>query len=148
HRKLVETDVKLPRGMNIFERRWLRQILFCATARESLAAERPLAETAAALAVSTDPTAFERVPHALLVVQSTVDDSQPNDGSDASSVSSSGTQNAPSARLERLKNGLRQRLRDPQVRDRLRVTAAEAFGPAGAGRARFLRRTLEDTLAD
>jgi DEAD/DEAH box helicase/Helicase conserved C-terminal domain len=149
HRRLVADDREMAVDVNGFERSWLRQVHFCAAARKALDTGCSLAEAAAQLAISSDPAPFENVLEALLGTQTLAEaeavGQQDEDGS-AEELEARGRPRG--TRLERLKTGLRERLSDPAIRHRLAANAAEAFGWAGLGRAKFLRRTLEETLAD
>lgn len=150
---LVVNDGGALPGVNFFERSWLRQVFLCASARYSLRTRCSLTEAAAALAASSDPTPFDDVLDALLGVQTSVPSAPPSDADDDADdddvhAPAPGPRVPPSARLERLKNGLRALLRQRPIRESLGLLAVEAFGPPSLRRSGFLRRTLEQTLAD
>jgi hypothetical protein len=146
HRQLMANDTHIPKGVNIFERNWLRQIHFCASARRALGTGTTLLQSSEVLANSGDPTPFEDILDKLLGVQSVI-------AEDATDASSSEEDDAEptgprSGRLERLKDALRQLLLDPLICQRLNANTVEAFGLPSIGRSEFIRQTLETTLAN
>ena len=144
-RRLVHADSTLPTEINSFQRAWLRQIFFLATARRALEKGESLVEAATALDRQRDTSVHETVMDRLLGLQRralAVASSTGDDDDDAPSRPAGRRD-----RLERLRDELRAHLGEPLVRQRLGAAMQTAFG-RGPERAAFLRRTLEATLAD
>jgi hypothetical protein len=148
-RRLVHTDAGLPRDSNGFQRAWLRQVHFLAVAMRALERGVDIATADAELAQANDPAAYDVILNALLGAQTARQIAaqiaiEPADEPNEDAAPAGRPQRS---RLDRLRQELRERLSDGNVRVRLSASLADARA-MGDGWAAFLRATLEATLAE
>ena len=151
-RRLVHVDAELPRECNGFQRAWLRQIHFLAVATRALERGVDLSAADAELAQANDPAAYDVILDALLGTQAAPLTAaqtiiEPVDDADEDTEDAVIVGRPRRSRLDQLRQDLRERLSDGNVRVRLSASLVDAQA-TGNGWAAFLRATLEATLAE
>ncbi|MGN7099680.1 protein DpdJ [Brevundimonas diminuta] len=139
-RRLVAEDLTLPDDCNIHERRWLSEIYLVAVSLRAIARDASLVETANTLEKEGDPTFLENAMDRVLGLQAVIAVPDEGDGSEEPTSRSEG-------RLDRLRASVRNRISHPSTRRSLHAALCTAFDN-GVTWGRFLRRTLDATLAD
>lgn len=144
-RYLLLIDPELPSEMNTLQREWLRQILMSAAISRALQDDTTLG-VAVQTILDDDPVGiFSRALDALFSFQELATELAENaEEEDEDSDSESGQDE----RISRLEESLRASLGLPNVIARLRALASELDCPTPDRYAAWLRRTLQETLAE
>lgn len=145
HRYLVLTDPELPQEINPLQREWLHQILMSAATTRALLDGCSLGQAAQAVLDDDPMQTFSGVLASLFALQEMTVESEENaeeeneeDSTPAQSIRRAG----------RLEESLRSSLGLPIVIARLRALAPELDCPTPVRHGEWLRRTIQETLAE
>ncbi len=152
HRRLVSTDARLARELNVFTRAWLRQVHLLVCARRALERGETLAAAVDAIRTAGPLAEYSAVLDALLGIQrrdpSLDDHERDDDDADGHGPARANGGRPRRDRLERLKAGLRDELANDQVRERLHANLLDALDDASPALGDYMRRALQGSLAE